>query len=158
MAAVSASTTRSLTGLTLRLPGSTWDIAALGATLIVEASEIVTVTGTGRETATATVHRVAMTGTVVTETGIGTGVIEGAPVAIRPIAGGEEAHLAARRGAAPDVLANVNVTVIDPKILVVFCHRLPVSGMQVIVVFKLSSFEIPLPYCIKTSNSSCSVN
>jgi hypothetical protein len=115
-----------------------------------------TTTGIGIESVTAIALRVATTGTVVTETRIGTGVIEGAPVATLPIAGREEATLAARLGEAPDVLANVNV--INPKILVVFCHRLPVSGMQVIVVFKLSSFETPLPYCIKTSNSSCSVN
>ena len=166
MAAVSASTTLLLTDPTLQPPGSTWGIAGPDATPIVEvtgianatATAMTTGTGIGRETVTVTVLRVAMTGTVVTETRIGTGVIEGAPVATRPIAGREEATLAARREVAPFALANMIVTVISPEILVVFYHRLPTPGMQVIVIFKLSSFETPLPYCIKTSNSSCSVN
>jgi len=93
------------------------------------------------ETVTAIALRVATTGTVVTGT-IGTGVIEGAPVAIRPIAGREEATLAARPGVAPDVLANVIVTVISPEIPVVFCHRRPISGMQVIVI---SSSQVSRP-------------
>ena len=155
------STTLLLTGPTLPLPESIWVIAGPGAILIVETTEIANATATitpgiGIENGTATVLPVASTETVVTETRRGTGVIERAPVVTLPIAGGEEATLAARLWEAPDVLANV--IVIDPKILVVFCHRLPVSGMQVIVLFKLSSFETPLPYCIKTSNSSCSVN
>jgi len=162
MAAVSASTSLLLTDPTLRLPESTWVIAAPDAIPIVETTGIVNVTatamttvGTGiEETVTVIVPRVATTGTVVIETRIGIGVIGGAPVVPRLIAGGEEATLVARLGGAPDVI----VTVINPKILVVFSHRLPVSGMQVIVVFKLSSFETPLSYCIKTSNSSCSVN
>ena len=163
MAVVSASTTLLLTEPTLRLPESIWDTADPGATLIVEVTgtvnvTVVTVIATGIETVTAIVPRVATTGIVVTEARIGTGVIEGAPVATRPTAGREEATPAARLGVAPDVLANANVTVISPEILAVSYHRLPVSGIQVIVIFKLSSFETPLPYCIKTSNSSCSVN
>jgi len=158
------STTLLLTGPTLPLPESIWVIVGPGAILTVEATEIVnaataaiiTGTGIGIENGSATVLPVASTETVVTGTRIGTGVIERAPVVTLPIAGGEEATLAARLWGAPDVLTNV--IVIDPKILVVSCHRLPVSGMQVIVLFKLSSFETPLPYCIKTSNSSCSVN
>lgn len=157
------STTLLLTGPTLPLPESIWDIAGPGAILTAETTKVVNATavitsgtGIGIENGTATVPPVASTETVVTGTRIGTGVIERVPVVTLPIAGGEEAPLAARFWEAPDVLANVNV--IDPKNLVVSCHRLPVSGMQVIVLFKLSSFETPLPYCIKTSNSSCSVN
>ena len=167
MAAVSASTTLLLTDPTLPLPESTWGIAGPDATLIAEVTGIanvtataamITGTGIGIGTVTAIVLHVVTTGTVVTENRIGTGVIAGAPVAIRRIAGREEATLAVRLELAPDVLANMIVNVISPEILVVFCHRLPVPGMQVIVIFKLSSFETPLPYCIKTSNSSCSVN
>ena len=158
MAAVSASTSLLLTDLMLQLQESIWDIAVPDAIPTVEATGIVNATamiiGTEIETVTVIVLHVATTGTVVTETRIGIGVIGGAPVVTHLIAGGEEATLVARLGGAPDVI----VTVINPKILVVFRHRLPVSGMQVIVVFKLSSFETPLPYCIKTSNSSCSVN
>ena len=96
----------------------------------------------GIENVTAIALRVATTGTVVTETRRGTGAIEGAPVATRPIAGREEATLAARPGVAPHVLANVSVTVISPEIPVVFCHRLPVSGIQVIVI---SSYQVSRP-------------
>jgi len=165
MAVVSASTIPLLTDPMLRPPESTWGTVGLDVILTAEATGTVetatattTGTGIGIEIVTAIVPRVATIGTVVTGTRIGTGVIAGAPVATRLIVGGREATLAARREAAPDVLVNANVTVIDLKILVVFCHRLPVSGMQVIVISKLSSFETPLPYCIKTSNSSCSVN
>ena len=165
MAAVSASTTLLLTDPTLPLPESTWGIAGPDATLIAEVTGIANVTATaamitgiGIGTVTAIVLHVVTTGTVVTENRIGTGVIAGAPVATRRIAGREEATLAVRLELAPDVLANMIVNVISLEILVVFCHRLPVPGMQVIVIFKLSSFETPLPYCIKTSNSSCSVN
>jgi hypothetical protein len=70
-------------------------------------------TGIGIENVTAIVLPVATTETVVTETRIGTGVIEGAPVATLPIAGREEVTLAARLWEAPHVLANVNV--INPK-------------------------------------------
>jgi len=161
-----ASTTPLRTGPTPPLLENTWGIVGPGAILIVvgaiesatATAMIIPGTGIGKETVTVTVLRVVTTGTAVTGIRIGTGVIEGAPVAIRLIAGGEEATLVAQPGAAPDALANVTVTVIDPKILVVFCHRLPISGMQVIIISKLSSFETPLPYCIKTSNSSCSVN
>lgn len=147
MAVVSASTTLLLTDLMLRLPESTWDIAEPDAILTVGATGIVsatatTTTGIGIESVTATVLHAATTETVVTGTRIGTGVIGGAPVATLPIARREEALLAARLGEAPDVLANTIVTVIDPKILVVFCHRLPVSGMQVIVV---SSYQVSRP-------------
>lgn len=93
----------------------------------------------GIETVTVIALRVVTTGTVVTGT-IGTG--EGAPVATRPIAGREEATLAAQPGVAPDVLANATVTVISPEFPVVFCHRLPNSGMQVVVI---SSSQVSRP-------------
>lgn len=163
MVVVSVSTTLLLTGPTLRPPESTWDIAGPDAILTVEAIGIVNATATvtttpgiGIETVTAIVLRVATTETVVTRIRKGIGVTEGAPVATLQTAGGREVTLAARLGEVPDVL--VNVIVINPKILVVFCDGLPVYGMQVVVVVKLSSFETPLPYCIKTSNSSFSVN
>ena len=163
MVVVSVSTTLLLTEPMLPPPESTWVIAGPDAIPTVETTGtvnatvmITTGTGIGKETVTAIVLRVATTETVAKESRIGTGVIAGAPVLTLPIVGGEGATLAVQLWEAPDVLANV--IVINPKILVVFCHGLPVSGMQAIVVFKLPSFETPLPYCIKTSNSSCSVN
>lgn len=164
MAAAFALTTLLLTEPTLPLPESTWDIAALGAILIVEATGTVNAatamttieTGTGTETVTVIALPVVTTGTVVTGTRRA-GVTEGAPVPIRLIARREEATLAAQLRGAHDVLVNVTTTAINPKVLVVFCNR-PRLGIQVVVVIKLSSFETHLPYCIKTSNSSCSVN
>ena len=123
MVVVSVSTTLLLTGPTLRPPESTWDIAGPDAILTVVATGIVNATATvtttpgiGIEIVTAIVPRVATTETVVTRNRKGTGVTEGAPVANLQIAGGEEATLVARLGEVPDVLVNVNVTVINPKI------------------------------------------
>jgi len=105
----------------LQPPESTWAIVAPDVTLIVEVTGIVATarntpgTGIGTENVTAIVHRVATTGTVVTENRIGTGVTEKAPGPIPLIAGGKGAILAARLLGAQDVLANVNVTVINPK-------------------------------------------
>ena len=164
MAAVSASTILLLTGPMLRPPENTWVIVGPDVTRIVEATgianAIVMTTGTeiGTGNVTVTVLRVDTTGTVVTETRIGTGVTEGAPVANRLIVGGGKATPAVRLGGAQDVLVNVNVIANKPKILVVFCNRPPVSESKSLSFFKFSSFESPLPYCIKTSNSSCSVN
>jgi len=125
MVVVSVSTTLLLTGPTLRLPENTWDTAGPDAILTVVATGIVNATamttpGIGIEIVTAIVLRVVTTETVVTRIRKGTGVTEGAPVATLQIAGGEEATLVARLGEAPDVLVNVNVIVINPKILVVF--------------------------------------
>lgn len=166
MAAVSASTTLLLTDLTLRPPESTWDTAAPDGILIVEATRTVNViatamttgTGIGRETVTVIALRVATTGIVVTGTRRGTGVIEGAPVATPPIAGREEATLAAQLGVAPAVLANMTVTVINPGILVVFCHRLPSPGCKSL---SFSSYQVSRPLYRTVSRlqtSSCSVN
>ena len=131
MAAASALITLLLTDPTLPLPESTWDIVALGAILIVEATGSATATamttietGTGTETVTVIALPVVTTGTVVTGTRRA-GVTEGAPVAIRPIARREEAILAAQLRGAHDVLVNVAVTAINPKVLVVFCNRPP---------------------------------
>ena len=149
MAVAFASTSLLLTEPMLRLLGSIWGTADLGATLIVEVTGTVSATAAGMttrigiETVTAIVRRVATTGTAVTETRIGTGVIERAPVATRPIAGREEATLAARLGVAPDVLANVNVTVISPEIPVVFCHRPPSPGASH-CHFQVIKFRDPL--------------
>ena len=97
------STTLLLTGPTLPPPESIWDIAGPGAILTVETTKVVNATaaitsgtGIGIENGTATVLPVASTETVVTETRKGTGVTERAPVVTLPIAGGEEAILAAR--------------------------------------------------------------
>jgi len=134
----------------LRLPESTWDIAGPDAIPIAEVTGTVnatamTTTGIEIESVTAIVLRVVTTGTVATETRVGTGVIEGAPVATRPTAGREEATLAARPGEAPDVLVNVNVTVtmINPKILVVFCHGLPVPRDTSHCRFQVIKFRDP---------------
>jgi len=148
MAVASASTTLLLTDLMLQLPESTWDTAGLDAIPIVEVTgtvnaTVMTITGIETENATAIVLHVAMTGTVATETRVGTGVIEGAPVAILPTAGREEATPAARPGEAPDVLVNVTVTMINPKILVVFCHRLPVPPGYKSLSF--SSYQVSRP-------------
>jgi len=148
MAAVFASTSLLLTDLTPRLPESIWDIADPGAIPTVEVTGIVNATatamnsqGTEIETVTVIVPRVATTGTVVTGTRIGIGVIGGAPVAIHLSAGGEEATLVARPGGAPDVI----VTVINPKILVVFCHRLPVLGCKSL---SFSSYQVSRPFTV----------
>lgn len=119
MAAVFASTTPLLTDPMLLLPESIWVTVGPDVTLTAETIGIVTVmtiteTGIGTETVTVIALPVVTTGTVVTRTRIGTGVTEGAPVAIRLIAGGEEATLVARVGGAQDVL--VNVTAIKPQI------------------------------------------
>lgn len=87
-------------------------------TVEVTGNATATTTGIGTGTVTATALHVVTTGTVVTGTRIGTGVTEGAPVAIRLIAGREEATPLVARGA-QDVLVNVTVTVINPKFLVV---------------------------------------
>ena len=124
MAVASASTTLLLTDPMLLLPENTWDTAVpdaiptVGATGIVSATGMTT-PGIGIGIVIVIVLRVATTETVVTGTWIGTGVIEGAPVATLPNAGREEVILAARLGEAPDVLANVSATVIN---LVVFCQ------------------------------------
>ena len=114
------STTLLLTEPTLPLPESIWDIAGPDAILTVEATGIVNVTATvtttpgiGIESVTVIVLPVVTTETVVTETRIGTGVIEGAPVVTLPIAGGKEAILAAQFWEALHVL--VNVIVINPQ-------------------------------------------
>jgi len=150
MAVVSASTTLLLTGPTLRPPENIWDIAVPDAILTAEVIGIVNVIvmiTSGKEigTVTAIALPVASTETVVTGTRIGTGVIEGAPVATLPIGRGEEAYLAVQVTQAPDVLANVSVTAINPKILVVFCRRLPLSGMQAIIV---SSCQVSRPFTV----------
>lgn len=121
MAAVFASTIPLLIDPMLLLPESIWVTVGPDVTLTAGTIGIVTVmtireTGIGTETATVIALRVATTGTVVTRNQIGTGVTEGAPVAIRLIAGGEEATLVARVGGAQDVLVNVNVTAIKPQI------------------------------------------
>jgi hypothetical protein len=123
MAAVFASTIPLLIDPMLLLLESIWVTVVPDVTLTAGTIGIVTVmtireTGIGTETATVIALRVATTGTVVTRTQIGTGVTEGAPVAIRLIAGGEEATLVARVGGAQDVLVsvNVNVTAIKPQI------------------------------------------
>lgn len=123
MAAVFASTTPLLIEPMLLLPESIWVTVGPDVTLTAETTGIVTVmtiteTGIGTETVTVIALPVVTTGTVVTRTRVGTGVTEGAPVAIRLIAGGEEATLVARVGRAQDVLVsvNVNVTAIKPQI------------------------------------------
>lgn len=113
MAAVSASTSLLLTDPMLRPPESTWAIVALGATLIVEVTGIVNATVmtiTGTENVTAIAPRAATTGTVVIGTRIGTGVTEGAPMAVLLIAR-EEVILAALVGCPQGVLVNM----INPK-------------------------------------------
>lgn len=149
MAVASASTTLLLTEPTLRPPENIWDIAVPDAILTAEVIGIVNVIvmiTTGKEiggTVSAIALPVASTETVVTGTRIGTG--EGAPVATLPIGRGEEASLAVQVMQAPDVLANVSVTAINPKILVVFCRRLPLSGMQAIIV---SSCQVSRPFTV----------
>jgi len=154
MAVASASTTLLLIGPTHRPPENIWDTAAPDAILTAEVIGIANVTvivmittgtGIGIGTVTATALPVASTETVVTGTRIGTGVIEGAPVLTLPIGRGEEVSLAVQVMGAPDVLANLIVTAISPKILVVFCRRLPLSGLQVIVV---SSCQVPRPFTV----------
>lgn len=151
MVVVSASTTLLLIDPTLRLPENTWVIAGLGAILTVEVTGVATATvmttigtGIGIETVTAIVPRAATTGIVVTEKRIGTGVIEGAPVATLQIAGGEGATLAVRLGEALGVPVNaIVVTAINPKILVVSCHRLsPYLGCKSLS-FQVVKFRDP---------------
>ena len=102
-----------------RLPESTWAIVApdailtVGATGIVNvATTIITGTGIGTENATVIGLPAATTETVVKENRIGTGVTEGAPVAI-PLTVGIKGTLTALPGRAQHVLGNV--AVIDPK-------------------------------------------
>lgn len=123
MAAVSASTTRLLIDPMLLLPESIWVTVGPDVTLTAGTIGIVTVmtttgTGIGTETVTVTALHVVTTGTVVTRNQVGTGATEGAPVAIRLNAGGEEATLVAQVGGAQDALVsvNANVTAIKPQI------------------------------------------